>query len=70
MDTQAKARELMAKKRQHEHQDEENLLSLTEQKIQEHHSENVDEKARELAIENRQHQDNLRENMLSRAEKK
>ncbi len=68
MDTQAKARELMAKKRQHEHQDEENLLSLTEQKIQEHHSENVDEKARDLAAENRLHEDNIEDNMLSRSE--
>ncbi len=68
MNTQAKARELMAKQVQHEHQEEENLLSLTEQKIKEHHSEDINEKARELTAQNRLDNHNLEENMLSRSE--
>ena len=68
MDTQKKARELMTKKRLHEHHQEENLLSLTEIDIQDHDTEEIEKKARELAAENRHHQHNLDDNMLVRSE--
>ncbi len=68
MSTENKARELMAKQRLHEQHGEENLLSLTEQELHDHHSQNVEEKARELLAENRQHDHNLDEKMVSRAE--
>lgn len=68
MSTEDKARELMAKQRLHEQQNEENLLSLTEQELHEHHATDIEEKARELLAETRQHDHNLQDNMVSRAE--
>ncbi len=68
MNTQEKARELMAKKIHHQHQEDDSLLSLTEQERHEHHSEDVEEKARELVTENRHHDLNLHDNMLARSE--
>lgn len=68
MSTEDKARELMAKQRLHQQHNEENLLSLTEQELQEHHAADVEEKARELLAENRHHDHNLQDNMISRAE--
>lgn len=68
MSTEDKARELMAKQTLHAQHEEENLLSLTEQKLHEHHATNVEKQARELLVENRQHDHNLQDNMVSRAE--
>jgi len=69
MNTEEKARELMAKKRLEEHHQEENLLSLTETDIKQHDIEEIEEKARELVAENRHHEHNLDDNMLERSEK-
>lgn len=68
MNTEDKARELMTKQRLHQQNNEENLLSLTEQELHEHHATDVEEKARELLAENRHHDHNLQDNMVSRAE--
>jgi hypothetical protein len=68
MSTEDKARELMAKQRLQAQHREENLLSLTEQELQEHHATDVEKQARDLLVENRQHDHNLQDNMVSRAE--
>jgi hypothetical protein len=68
MSIEDKAKELMVKQRLHVQHDEENLLSLTEQELHDHHAQNVEQKARELLSENRQHDHNLQDNMVSRSE--
>jgi vacuolar-type H+-ATPase subunit H len=70
MTIEDKARELMVKERKHDRHEHESLLSLTEQEIHEHQSNEAEEKARELVTESRLHDENLQENILSRAEEK
>jgi len=67
MNTDEKARELMAGERHHEEHIHENMLSRA---IEHPETESVDEtetKARELMVEDRQHEEHIHDSMLSRA---
>ena len=68
MDTQEKARKLMAESRQHQEHIEENTLLRSQQEIHQSGSPDIESKARELISEQRQHNQHLKETMLSRSE--
>lgn len=66
MSTEDKARELLAKDRQHEANLRENMVARTSD-VENVDSENLDEKARELLTEERQQEKHVEETMLSRS---
>ncbi|GAB1537701.1 hypothetical protein NUACC21_03520 [Scytonema sp. NUACC21] len=69
MNTEDKARELMAKQRQHEEHLQESMLNRADAEV---HNPNVEtvtqEEARELLAQQRQHTEHLQESMRHRAE--
>ena len=68
MTTQEEARKAMAESRQHEEHIEENMLSRSQETIEQSSSQDIEEEARELMVEQRQHDKNIQETMLSRSE--
>ena len=68
MDTQEKARKLMAESRQHEEQIDENVLLRSQEEIQKSGNQDMESEARESMSEQRQEDRHRRETMLSRSE--
>ncbi len=66
MDTQEKARELLAKDRQHDHSQHEKMVNRAVE-TEEAYQETLETKARELLTHDRQEKHHLDENMLSRS---
>ena len=68
MATQEEARKAMAELRQHEEHIHENMLSRSQEKIEQSSSQEIEEEARELMVKQRQHNKHTKETMLSRSE--
>jgi 1,4-dihydroxy-2-naphthoyl-CoA synthase len=66
MDTQEKARELLAKDRQYDHDRHEKMVNRAVE-TEEAYQETLETKARELLTQDRQEKHHLDENMLSRS---
>lgn len=66
MSTQDKARELLAKDRQQEHQSHEKMVNRAVE-AEEAYQEDLEDKARELLTQDRQHEQHLHDTMLDRA---
>ncbi|MUG91570.1 hypothetical protein F7734_03335 [Scytonema sp. UIC 10036] len=69
MNTEDKARELMAQQRQHEENLQDSMRNRTEAEVHTPHAETVtQEEARELLAQERYHEEHLQETMRNRAE--
>ncbi|MDJ0647868.1 MAG: hypothetical protein QNJ60_04110 [Xenococcaceae cyanobacterium MO_188.B19] len=68
MTTQEEARKSMAEARHHEEHIEENMLTRSQEKIEQSSGEEIEAEARDLMVEQRQHQEHTKETMLSRSE--
>ena len=68
MSTRSEARKAMAQSRHHDEHIQENMLSRSEEEIQQSPSQKIAEESRELMIEKRQHEKHTRQTMLSRSE--
>ena len=68
MTTKKEARKAMAESRQQEEHIHENMLSRSQEEIEQSFSRDIEEEARELMVEQRQHDKHTRETMLSRSE--
>ena len=66
MDPQEKARELLAKERQHNHETHQKMVNRAH-KAQESYEEKLEEKARDLLTEERKERQHVKDNMLSRS---
>lgn len=67
MNTNDQARELMAKKRQHDEHINEAMLNRSVEEVENQEMGNTAELARELLAEERLHNEQMQENMLNRA---
>ena len=68
MTTQEEARKAMAESRQHEEHIEENMLSRSQEKIEQSSSQEIEQEARDLMVKQRQQGKHIQETMLSRSE--
>jgi hypothetical protein len=67
MNTEEKARQLMAQERQQEEHLKSNMLSRSVEEVETQSTEDIGEQARELMTRERQHNKHIEENMLSRS---
>ncbi len=67
MNTDEKARELMAKQYLKDEQHHQTMTNRAAEVEQTHHEENVDEKARESLAQERKHEESKKESMLERS---
>lgn len=67
MNTEEEARKLMTQKRRHEENLHENMVSRSNEEIENQDLVEIDEKARELVTNHRQHEEHIEENMLNRS---
>jgi uncharacterized membrane protein len=67
MNTEEQARELLAKKRSHNHHLHESMLNRAAEEVENGHQLETEEKARELLVQDRQHDRHLQDSMLNRA---